>query len=177
MIRWLIILCFLLFWPIVYWRVRGLCSYIYPFLTSCLQCNDMEVLVLDEADRILDMGFAETLNAIVANLPSTRQTMLFSATQTKSIKDLARLSLKNPMFVSVHEKDKHSTPDKLTQSYIVCQGKRILIIVFLSATKLKILRRTIIQPPVVSSSPLPPLPPLPLPSPLFGVQMKNGITF
>ena len=83
----------------------------------------MEVLVLDEADRILDMGFAETMNAIVANLPTTRQTMLFSATQTKSIKDLARLSLNNPMFVSVHEKDKHSTPDKLTQSYIVCQGR------------------------------------------------------
>ena len=83
----------------------------------------MELLVLDEADRILDMGFSQTLNAILDNLPTTRQTMLFSATQTKSIKDLARLSLKNPMFVSVHENDKHSTPAKLAQSYIVCEGK------------------------------------------------------
>ena len=51
---------------------------------------------MDEADRILDLGFAETMNAIIGNLPNTRQTLLFSATQTKSIKDLARLSLKNP---------------------------------------------------------------------------------
>lgn len=62
--------------------------------------------VLDEADRILDMGFAETLNAIVENLPKTRQTLLFSATQTKSVKDLARLSLKNPEYVWVHEQAK-----------------------------------------------------------------------
>lgn len=62
--------------------------------------------VLDEADRILDMGFADTLNAIVENLPKTRQTLLFSATQTKSVKDLARLSLKNPEYVWVHEQAK-----------------------------------------------------------------------
>lgn len=49
---------------------------------------------MDEADRILDMGFSETLNAILQNLPINRQTLLFSATQTKSIRDLARLSLK-----------------------------------------------------------------------------------
>jgi ATP-dependent RNA helicase DDX10/DBP4 len=50
--------------------------------------------VLDEADRILDMGFEKTVNAIIENLPRARQTLLFSATQTKSVKDLARLSLK-----------------------------------------------------------------------------------
>ena len=42
--------------------------------------------VLDEADRILDMGFSATLDAILENLPAQRQTMLFSATQTKSVK-------------------------------------------------------------------------------------------
>lgn len=52
------------------------------------------------------MGFADTLNAIVENLPKTRQTLLFSATQTKSVKDLARLSLKNPEYVWVHEQAK-----------------------------------------------------------------------
>ena len=50
--------------------------------------------VLDEADRILDLGFEKTLNAILENLPKSRQTLLFSATQTKSVRDLARLSLK-----------------------------------------------------------------------------------
>ena len=43
----------------------------------------LTVAVLDEADRILDMGFAQTMNAIVENLPTERQTLLFSATQTK----------------------------------------------------------------------------------------------
>lgn len=54
----------------------------------------LQVLVLDEADRILDLGFRNQLNSILEYLPPSRQTMLFSATQTKSIKDLARLSLK-----------------------------------------------------------------------------------
>lgn len=56
--------------------------------------------MLDEADRILDLGFKRTLNAIMAHLPKSRQTLLFSATQTKSIKDLARLSLKDPISLS-----------------------------------------------------------------------------
>lgn len=64
------------------------------------------IAVLDEADRILDMGFADTMNAIIENLPKKRQTLLFSATQTKSVKDLARLSLKDPEYVWVHEKAK-----------------------------------------------------------------------
>ena len=42
-------------------------------------------IVLDEADRILDLGFADTLNAIIENLPEERQTMLYSATQTRFV--------------------------------------------------------------------------------------------
>ena len=60
------------------------------------------------------------MNSIVDNLPSDRQTMLFSATQTKSVKDLARLSLKNPTYVSVHEHSANSTPKNLTQTYSIC---------------------------------------------------------
>jgi ATP-dependent RNA helicase DDX10/DBP4 len=62
------------------------------------------------------MGFSETMNAILENLPTLeRQTLLFSATQTRSVKDLARLSLKNPLYVSVHENSTNSTPDNLNQ--------------------------------------------------------------
>lgn len=57
--------------------------------------------VLDEADRILDMGFQRTLTALLAHLPKSRQTLLFSATQTESISDLARLSLKDPVPIGV----------------------------------------------------------------------------
>jgi ATP-dependent RNA helicase DDX10/DBP4 len=84
-------------------------------------CDNLKILVLDEADRCLDMGFAKTMNAIIANLPQQRQTFLFSATQTKSVKDLVRLSLSDPKYVSVHELSQYSTPDSLKQSYIVCE--------------------------------------------------------
>lgn len=64
-------------------------------------CSNLKVLVLDEADRILDLGFAKTVDAILLNLPEERQTMLFSATQTKNVKALARLSLKEPEYVAI----------------------------------------------------------------------------
>ncbi|KAI4492681.1 hypothetical protein M0804_002472 [Polistes exclamans] len=83
-------------------------------------CVNMQILILDEADRCLDMGFEKTMNSIIENLPQERKTLLFSATQTKSVKDLARLSLKDPMYVSVHEHAEHTTPEGLQQSYIVC---------------------------------------------------------
>ncbi|XP_072254051.1 probable ATP-dependent RNA helicase DDX10 [Pyxicephalus adspersus] len=88
--------------------------------TSFFHASNLQMLVLDEADRILDMGFADTMNAIVENLPKKRQTLLFSATQTKSVKDLARLSLKDPEYVWVHEKAKFSTPATLEQNFVVC---------------------------------------------------------
>ncbi|XP_068156830.1 probable ATP-dependent RNA helicase DDX10 [Drosophila tropicalis] len=61
--------------------------------------SSMEVLVLDEADRCLDMGFQKTLNSIIENFPPDRQTLLFSATQTNTVQDLARLNLKDPVYV------------------------------------------------------------------------------
>ena len=78
-----------------------------------------QVLVLDEADRILDVGFKKALNAIVSQLPKNRQTLLFSATQTKSVQDLARLSLKDPEYLSVHEESVTSTPNLLQQTAMV----------------------------------------------------------
>ncbi|KAL7749592.1 ATP-dependent RNA helicase dbp4 [Sorochytrium milnesiophthora] len=89
--------------------------------TPGFDCSNLQILVLDEADRILDMGFAKTVNAIVENLPRSRQTLLFSATQTKSVKDLARLSLKDPDYVAVHEKADSATPSQLMQTYVVCE--------------------------------------------------------
>ena len=89
--------------------------------TPHFDASRVRILVLDEADLLLEMGFKTTLNAILANLPSERQTLLFSATQTSSVKQLARLSLKDPEFVAVHETADVTTPDALVQSYMVLE--------------------------------------------------------
>lgn len=82
--------------------------------------NNLQVLVLDEADRILDLGFARTIDAIVQALPRSRQTLLFSATQTDSVQTLARLSLRDQIKVSVHEQQTNATPDSLEQKVLLC---------------------------------------------------------
>ncbi|KAL3639960.1 hypothetical protein CASFOL_014928 [Castilleja foliolosa] len=97
--------------------------------TLNFDCSQLQVLVLDEADRILDVGFKKDVNAIVSQLPKHRQTFLFSATQTKSVKDLARLSLKDPEYLNLHEErldkehpDKEHrdpTPSRLAQTTMV----------------------------------------------------------
>lgn len=89
--------------------------------TSSFDVSNLQMLVLDEADRILDMGFKHDLNAIVQDLPSTRQTLLFSATQTKSVSDLARLSLSDPAYISAHDLEPSATPKGLEQYYVVTE--------------------------------------------------------
>lgn len=81
--------------------------------------DDLQILVLDEADRIMDMGFQSAVDALVEHLPKERQTLLFSATQSKKVSDLARLSLKDPEYVSVHEAADTATPSTLQQHYLV----------------------------------------------------------
>ncbi|KAJ9501398.1 ATP-dependent RNA helicase dbp4 [Exophiala xenobiotica] len=87
--------------------------------TAELDIGNLQILVLDEADRIMDMGFQQTIDALVLHLPPSRQTLMFSATQTKKVSDLARLSLKEPEFVSVHEAADSATPSTLQQNYVL----------------------------------------------------------
>ena len=79
------------------------------------------------------MGFARTLNALLSHLPKSRQTLLFSATQTDSVKDLARLSLNDPVYVGVKEEGSQTaTPKSLEQHYVVVSLDETLDILWIS---------------------------------------------
>ncbi|XP_017073623.2 probable ATP-dependent RNA helicase pitchoune [Drosophila eugracilis] len=96
------------------------------FLYKNLQC-----LIIDEVDRILEIGFEEELKQIINLLPKRRQTMLFSATQTARIEALSKLALKSePIYVGVHDNQDTATVDGLEQGYIVCPSEKRLLVLF-----------------------------------------------
>lgn len=117
------------------------------FLYKNLQC-----LIIDEVDRILEIGFEEELKQIINLLPSKRslfpmtayilfiqyflslerrQTMLFSATQTERIDALSKLALKKePIYVGVHDNQETATVEGLEQGYIVCPSEKRLLVLF-----------------------------------------------
>ncbi|MBK4987474.1 MULTISPECIES: DEAD/DEAH box helicase [unclassified Pseudomonas] len=71
------------------------------FRQNAVKFNQVQTLVLDEADRMLDLGFAEELQSVYAALPRKRQTLLFSATFSDQIRMLAGLALKDPLSIEV----------------------------------------------------------------------------
>ncbi|EDW16314.1 probable ATP-dependent RNA helicase pitchoune isoform X1 [Drosophila mojavensis] len=96
------------------------------FLYKNLQC-----LIIDEVDRILEIGFEEELKQIINLLPKRRQTMLFSATQTERIDALSKLALKKePIYVGVHDNQETATVEGLEQGYIVCPSEKRLLVLF-----------------------------------------------
>ncbi|KAF2731995.1 ATP-dependent RNA helicase HAS1 [Polyplosphaeria fusca] len=85
--------------------------------------KNLKSLVIDEADRILEVGFEDEMRRIIQILPKDRQTMLFSATQTTKVEDLARISLKpGPLYINVDYRKEHSTVEGLEQGYVIADS-------------------------------------------------------
>jgi len=90
--------------------------------------KSLEVLILDEADRLLSLGFENALNTILSFCPKQRRTGLFSATQTSEISNLIRAGLRNPAMIVVKDKGNREkaerTPSNLENFYMICEPKR-----------------------------------------------------
>ncbi|KRX49504.1 putative ATP-dependent RNA helicase DDX47 [Trichinella sp. T8] len=89
--------------------------------TKGFNLRSLKYLVMDEADRILDMDFESEVNKILQVIPRERKTYLFSATMTKKVSKLQRASLQDPVKVEVSSK--YQTVDKLQQHYIFIPQK------------------------------------------------------
>ncbi|VVE68461.1 DEAD/DEAH box helicase [Pandoraea anapnoica] len=88
---------------------------------NAVQFDQVQTLVLDEADRMLDLGFARELNAVFAALPAQRQTLLFSATFTDDIRAMAANILREPVDISVSPRN--ATASKIKQ-WVIPVDKR-----------------------------------------------------
>jgi ATP-dependent RNA helicase DDX27 len=84
--------------------------------TPSFTLSALDVLVIDEADRMLEAGFTDELEEIIKNCPRGRQTMLFSATMTDTVDELVKLSLERPIRVFVDPK--RNTAKGLTQEFV-----------------------------------------------------------
>jgi len=100
--------------------------------TTVFQYQHLAALIVDEADRILEIGFEQELKDIIKILPSQRQTIMFSATQTQNIKDIARLSLRSqPLYINVADIHSNaSTVQGLEQGYVICPSDQRFLLLF-----------------------------------------------
>ncbi|MDX2369675.1 MAG: DEAD/DEAH box helicase [Colwellia sp.] len=97
-------------------RLMDLCN------QKAVRFSQLEVLILDEADRMLDMGFIRDIKKIISLLPKQRQNLLFSATFSPDIRALAKGMVNNPLEISVNAEN--STAEKVTQWLVAVDKKR-----------------------------------------------------
>ena len=100
-----------------------------------IQLNSIEIVVLDEADRMLDMGFIRDIRKILSLTPRTRQSLLFSATFSKDIRELAASLLKNPQSIEVAPRNAPAERVE-QQAYIVQKDHKKSLLIHLITTGL-----------------------------------------
>lgn len=108
--------------------------------------DNLQMLVVDEADRILEIGFEEELKEIVKILPKNRQTLLFSATQTQKVQDIAKIATRSdlennekPVYIGVDDKKQFATRETLEQGYVITSAEQrfLLLYTFLKKNRSK----------------------------------------
>ncbi len=96
--------------------------------TKGFKYDNIKVLVIDEADKILNIGFEEELKEILRMIPKERQTMLFSATMNEKVEDLIKLSMKS--YESVRIKSTEPTVSSLEQGYLIIDADKKFLFLF-----------------------------------------------
>jgi ATP-dependent RNA helicase RhlE len=92
-----------------------------------IKLNSVEIFVLDEADRMLDMGFINDMKKVIAKLPAKRQTLFFSATASPDIMKLANTILKSPVHVAVSPVSSTAALVQQSVFYVKREHKRLLL--------------------------------------------------